>query len=155
MKFCKTEVLKIIGVAVLSAIVFNSFSSTSVEYIYEPLHLEDKRTVSLEDAKKLFDAKEVVFLDARPASIYKRGHIPGAISVPYNSMEKEKLMADIPKDQNLIVYCYSAKCSQASILDIRIRKLGYEKIAIFEGGIVEWTKAKYPLEKHEIEKPEK
>jgi len=149
MKFSKTEVLKILSIAVLSAIVFNSFSSNSVEYIYSPVQLEDKKTVTLQEAKKLFDAKEAIFLDARPAPIYKRGFIPGAISVPYSSMEKEKLMADIPKDKNLVVYCYSSRCNQANLLDVRIRKLGYKNIVIFEGGIVEWTKAKYPLEKPE------
>ena len=147
MKFCKTEVLKILGIAVLSAIVFNSFSSNNVEYIYSTVQLEDKTTVTLEEAKELFDAKEVLFLDARPSPIYKRGYIPGAISVPYNSMEKEKLMADIPKDKNLVVYCYSSRCNQANLLNVRIRKLGYKNIVVFEGGIVEWTKAKYPLEK--------
>jgi len=149
MKFCKTEVLKILGIALLSAIVFNSFSSNSVEYIYSPVQVKDKRTVTLIEAKKLFDAKEVIFLDARPAPVYKRGHIPGAISVPYNSMEKQKLMADIPKEKDLVVYCYSSRCNQASLLDVRIRKLGYKNIVIFEGGVVEWTRAKYPYEKQE------
>jgi rhodanese-related sulfurtransferase len=149
MKFCKTEVLKILGIALLSAILFNSFSSSNVEYIYNGVQLEEKRVVSLEEAKKLFDAKEVIFLDARPAPIYKRGHIPGALNVPFNSMEKEKLMSDIKVDQPLVVYCYSARCNQASLLDARIRKLGYKNVAVFSGGIVEWTKAKYPLEKED------
>ena len=149
MRFYKTEVLKILGIALLSAVLFNSFSSNSVEYIYNGIQLEEKRVVTLKEAKELFDAKEVTFLDARPAPIFKRGHIPGALNVPFNSMEKEKLMKDIKLDQPLVVYCYSAKCNQASLLDARIRKLGYKNVAVFSGGIVEWTKADYPLEKED------
>jgi len=149
MKFCKTEVLKILGVAILSAVLFNSFSSQGVEYIYSPDVPGDKKVVSLEEAKKLLDEKEVLFLDARPVSIYKRGHIPGAVSVPYNAPEKEKLMADISKDKNLVVYCYSQRCNQARLLQKRIEKLGYNNTTLFDGGIKEWTKANYPMEKSE------
>jgi len=149
MKFYKTEVLKILGIALLSAIVFNSFSSNSVDYIYNPPQLENKKIVSLVEAKKLYDAKEVLFLDARPEPIYKRGHIPGALNVPYNSSEKKKLMAEIPLEKDIVVYCYSSRCNQARMLDARIREMGYKNVAVFEGGIVEWTKANFPVEKQE------
>lgn len=149
MKFCKTEVLKILGLALLSAVVFNSFSPNSVDYIYHPLQMKDKKVVTLQEAKKLFDDKKVLFLDARPEPIYKRGHIPGAVNVPYNANDKEKLMTGIAKDKDIVVYCYSSRCNQARILEVRIKELGYDNIAVFDGGIIEWTKAKFPVEKQE------
>jgi len=148
-KFCKTEVLKILGLALLSAVVFNSFSPNSVDYIYHPLQMKDKKVVTLQEAKKLFDDKKVLFLDARPEPIYKRGHIPGAVNVPYNANDKEKLMTGIAKDKDIVVYCYSSRCNQARILEVRIKELGYDNIAVFDGGIIEWTKAKFPVEKQE------
>jgi len=151
MIFNKIEVIKILGISLLSAVLFNSFSSNPIDYIYKPVQSTEKQVVSLEDAKKLVDAKEVLFIDARPLALYKRGHIPGAISVPYNSAEKEKLMADIAKDKEIVSYCYSARCSMAHKLADSLRKLGYTHVSIFEGGIVEWTKAKYPLDKTEDE----
>lgn len=155
MKFYKSEVFKILGIAVLSAVLFNSFSSASVEYIYTPSQDDGKHNVSLEEAKKLYESKEAIFLDARPVPVYHRGHIPGAISVPYNSKEMEKLIADISKDQHIVVYCYSSRCNQARILDKKVRELGYENVSIFEGGIKEWTKVQYPMEMTKIEKPKK
>lgn len=149
MKFYKTEVLKILAIAVLSAVLFNSLSATGIGFIYKPVQFKHKKMVSLEETKKIFDEKSALFIDARPAVNYKHGHIPGAINVPFNSKDKEKLMADISKDQSIIVYCYSERCNQARLLHASITKLGYTNSALFAGGIMEWTKAKYPVEKSE------
>ena len=64
MSFNKIEVIKILGISLLSAVLFNSFSSNPIDYIYKPVQSTEKQVVSLEDAKKLADAKEVLFIDA-------------------------------------------------------------------------------------------
>ena len=57
--------------------------------------------ITLEDAKKAFDDKTAVFIDARSAEIYKAEHIKGAINMPYSTED----FSSLPKGKTIIVYC--------------------------------------------------
>ncbi len=140
------EMFFILIISVLSAVLFNYVSANSVNYIYKSSVITKDTVLSLTEAKRIYDAKEALFIDARPASQYKRYHILSAISVPYNSKIKEKLMKGISKGQNIIVYCYGKRCNQARRLADSLKKLGYTQVALFEDGIAEWKKANYPME---------
>lgn len=59
--------------------------------------------ISLADAKKDFDAGNVVFVDSRSESSYKEKHIKGAINVPF--AEAETRWKEIPTDKKIIIYC--------------------------------------------------
>ncbi|NOG44109.1 MAG: rhodanese-like domain-containing protein [Calditrichaeota bacterium] len=140
------EIIFILLISLASAAIFNSVSVSGVSYIYKPQIVKNNSILSLYETKNIFDANEGLFIDARPKSQYKRDHIKGAVNVPYNSSEKENLMRGIEHNQNIIVYCYSKRCNQARRLAKDLEKLGYTQVALFEDGIVEWKKAKYPVE---------
>ena len=142
------EIVFILIISICSAILFNGISSSGVVYLYEPPVVYKKTVLSLFETKRVFDSKEALFIDARPASQYKREYIPNAINVPYNSDNKESLMVGISKEENIIVYCYSKRCRQASRLADALRKMGYTQVALFEDGIIEWQKAKYAVERN-------
>ncbi len=59
--------------------------------------------ISLEDAKKDFDAKAAVFIDTHSAAQYETEHVTGAINIPAN--ELNKYFDKIPKGKKLILYC--------------------------------------------------
>ena len=44
------------------------------------------RRISLAEFKKVHDAGDVVVIDVRGADAYRRGHIPGALSVPLDTV---------------------------------------------------------------------
>lgn len=44
------------------------------------------RRISLADFKKLHDTGDVIVLDVRGADAYRIGHIPGAVSVPLDTV---------------------------------------------------------------------
>lgn len=58
--------------------------------------------ISLEDAKKAFDDKRAIFIDARPADSYKTEHIKGATNIPLGSTSD---FSSLPKGKTIIVYC--------------------------------------------------
>ncbi len=60
--------------------------------------------ISVEEAKKAFDAGTAVFVDSRPEPAYKDEHIRGAISIPSGANAHEKF-SSIPKGKKVIVYC--------------------------------------------------
>ena len=72
-------------------------------------------------------------IDVRPASAYKRGHIPGAKSFPSSTiMEQLNLL---PKDTYLIFYCETGGRAQKVIK--QLEKVGYTKVMNW-GGYTRW-----------------
>jgi len=51
--------------------------------------------------------KNVVILDARSATAFARGHIDGAINIPFSDFTDEKLEAILGKDKSreILIYC--------------------------------------------------
>jgi rhodanese-related sulfurtransferase len=62
----------------------------------------DAPRITLDEAKKAFDAKTAVFVDSRARDVYKQEHIKGALNYPYNEDSDFK---DVPRDKTIIVYC--------------------------------------------------
>lgn len=68
-----------------------------------PTATEEAPRISLADAKKDFDAGNVVFVDTRGASSYKNEHIKGAVNIPAENFPAR--YAEIPKGKKIIAYC--------------------------------------------------
>jgi predicted sulfurtransferase len=66
-------------------------------------HADDAPRISLADAKKDFDAGNVVFVDTRADVAYKQEHIKGAINVPMEAVEMR--YREIPANKKIIAYC--------------------------------------------------
>ena len=58
--------------------------------------------ISLEDAKKAWDDKTAIFIDARPVEAYKDEHVKGAMNIPLGSTTD---FSSLPKGKTIIVYC--------------------------------------------------
>lgn len=62
------------------------------------------------------DKEDAVILDIRSAEDYAKGHIQGAINVPYG-MDVAASLEKIPSDKTVYVYCYSGQtASQTALL---------------------------------------
>jgi rhodanese-related sulfurtransferase len=72
-------------------------------------------------------------IDVRPASAYKKGHIPTAKSFP--SSEILSRLDEIPKDTYLILYCETGGRAQGVIK--KLEKKGYTRLMNW-GGISRW-----------------
>lgn len=64
---------------------------------------QDAPRISLEDAKKDFDAGTAIFVDTRAEVPYQQEHIKGAINIPAEAMETR--YKEIPTDKKIIAYC--------------------------------------------------
>ena len=63
----------------------------------------DVPRISVEDAKKDYDAGTAVIVDSRAESAYNSEHIANALNIPFGSPD-EKYSA-LPKGKKIIVYC--------------------------------------------------
>jgi 3-mercaptopyruvate sulfurtransferase SseA len=66
-------------------------------------HVDDAPRINLADAKKDFDAGNVVFVDTRAEASYRTEHIKGAINVP--AQEIQTRYTEVPKGKKIIAYC--------------------------------------------------
>jgi len=88
--------------------------------------------ISEDDAKKLVDAKDTsaLFLSVRKAEDYAKGHIEGAINIPFaTGMEQQFGM--LPKDKKIVVYCYSGQTAGQVVAVLRL--LGYDAVSMHSG----------------------
>jgi rhodanese-related sulfurtransferase len=101
-------------------------------------------TISVEEAKALFDKGGVVFLDCREDKEFKSGHIPGAIHISRGLLEFQ-IDKKIP-DKNATVVMYCKTGGRASLACCSIQRMGYKNVKNLKGGWQAWSKAGYPVE---------
>jgi rhodanese-related sulfurtransferase len=95
-------------------------------------------------------AKDIIIVDVRSAEDFAKGHIPGAINLPFekynNFTGSETNFPGLTKDKVNIVYCYELLCNLAQKAAKSFASLGYP-VKEMAGGFEEWKKHKYPIEK--------
>ncbi|XSG77205.1 rhodanese-like domain-containing protein [Herpetosiphon llansteffanensis] len=77
-----------------------------------------------------------LLIDVRGAQDFEECHIPGAISLPYRSINAEST-AHFQKDKPLVVYCWSPGCNAATKAAARLSGLGFA-VKEMLGGIEYW-----------------
>jgi rhodanese-related sulfurtransferase len=104
--------------------------------------------ISLAEMKRLFDEGTAIILDARDAAEYERGHIPGAINIPYDRIPEyfDVLQSQVPMDALVVCYCRSLTCDFSDQLATELKIIGYQNVKVFSGGWDQWTAAGYPIE---------
>lgn len=95
---------------------------------------------------KIWQQKKAVFVDARSAAHYRRGHIPGAINVPINRIVMH--LKDLPTDKEtpIITYCGSITCPNAYQLMNVLFGHGYHNVRFFPRGLRGWLALGNPLD---------
>ncbi len=104
------------------------------------LHAELLPTITAAEALGSWQRQRGVFIDARLKHDFDAGHISGAISIPVNSTasKRETLMAAIPRDARIVVYCQNSGCDFANKLGIKLKADGYEDVVTYRGGWEQW-----------------
>lgn len=95
------------------------------------------RQVSPTEAAALMESEaNYIVLDVRTQAEYDRGHIPGAICVPNETIGAGDIPQLPDKEQLILVYCRSGNRSQQAAR--KLADSGYTNIVEF-GGILSWT----------------
>lgn len=104
---------------------------------------DDLEPISREALLKLARDGLVAVIDVRPSVEYVAGHLPGAVNVPLN--ELEKYLKDLNTDQEIVAYCRGPHCVLAFDAVAQLRKSGL-KARRLEDGYPEWKLAGLPVE---------
>jgi rhodanese-related sulfurtransferase len=123
-------------------------SAKAVEYFQNELNF----ATNPHGVKQVVDGevKNVRIIDVRDAKTFAKGHIPGAINVPYEKYDSfdgpETEFPGLQKDGFNYVYCYEHLCNLAQKAAKKFASLGYP-VKEMVGGFEEWKEHQYPIEK--------
>ncbi len=98
--------------------------------------------VDASGATQLINREDALMIDVRDPGEYEAGHILGARNVPLSRLDSHELKR---KDKTLILYAEAG--DQASKAAAALRKQGFEKVLLLNGGIAAWKQAGLPVEK--------
>ena len=101
------------------------------------------RITNVKDAVLLMNREACTIIDVRAEEKFNAGHIPNAISMPYNKLPE---MIDKLKKQPkkiILVYCGSGNSSGKAMKLLKLK--GYESAMSIEGGFAEWVKSQLPI----------
>jgi len=143
----KKSLIFIIVLMISAAFAFNAALALAKDMTAKDLVAEAKKniaSISVSDAKALFDKGGVTFLDCRDQKEFKSGHIPGAVNISRGLLEFKigKKISD--KNAQIIMYCKSG--GRGSLASCSIGRMGYKNVKNMDGGWKAWAKAGYPVE---------
>ena len=90
----------------------------------------------------MIDAKaDIVVVDVRLPTDYRKGHVPGAVNLPKGRWHTA---AGLAKDKLNVLYCYNQTCHMAAEAALELVALGYPVVEM-EGGFATWEANGYPV----------
>ena len=98
--------------------------------------------VAMDDLLARARRDDVVILDARPSNEFAAGHIPGAISVPVDELQRQ--LNGLPRRKEFVAYCRGPYCVYADRAVELLRKSG-RRARRLSGGFPEWRAAGHPI----------
>ena len=84
-------------------------------------------------------AEPSVFLEIASEDEYRKGHLPGALSVPPDRLAElvPELVQD--RDVEVVVYCEHTECMDAPRAARELEALGYTNVRVYAGGKRDWV----------------
>ena len=87
-----------------------------------------------------------VLVEALGSPYFADAHLPGAINIPPDQVDRlaPRLLPDL--DTEIVVYCSSC-CRNSDITARRLLALGYRDVVVYSGGKEDWIEGGLPVER--------
>ena len=86
----------------------------------------------------------IIVIDARTQEAYSKGHVPGAVNLPWRKIDASSTAA-MPRDKVLVTYCDGIHCNASTKAAMRLAALGFRVKEMLDG-IQGWKREGYPVE---------
>jgi rhodanese-related sulfurtransferase/DNA-binding MarR family transcriptional regulator len=100
--------------------------------------------VTLDELLSRMKSKDVILLDVRPDGEYRNGHIPGAINIPPERLEKR--LKELKKNKEYIAYCRGPFCVFADEAVNILSKKGFKARRLADG-FPDWALKGLPVDR--------
>ena len=128
------------------AVSFLGISSSFAGDTVSPMTIDGAKTVTTEEAKKLFD-DGVLFIDVRKDKDWNAGRVSDAVQLNVKTNFTEQSLAEnLKKDEPAVIYCNGEKCLRSSKATKMAVGWGYTNLYYYRDGFPAWKKAGYPVE---------
>jgi rhodanese-related sulfurtransferase len=100
---------------------------------------DSPRMITLAQLRELSRRQPPLLIDARSHQEYLAGHLPGAISLPFEEwLAQIDRVRSLPRERWLVLYCDGGSCELSHHLAQELLTQGFRKVAVYAGGIEEW-----------------
>ena len=90
----------------------------------------------------MIDRKEdIVIVDVRFPTDYRKGHVPGAVNLPKGKWHNPQ---GLSKEKLNVLYCYDGTCHMAAEAAVELLAQGYPVVEM-EGGFAAWEAKSNPI----------
>lgn len=92
--------------------------------------------ISIQDYSDTYadNKAEHILIDVRTKGEYQEGHLPNAINIPLNELDKR--VGEIPQDKPVVVVCASGNRSKSGAS--KLVSAGYDDVSNLKGGTMKW-----------------
>lgn len=147
-------------------ISFVGFLLLAIGGLTQPVFAELPPLVGADEVAKIIGQPGVVVIDARRKPAYEAGHIPGAISMPFNLFrdpedlaykakyglltppeKAEKVFGNAGIDNNTRVIIYDGALDDrpfGASLYVQMRSFGHDNVQVMRGGVEKWVQEGRP-----------
>ena len=97
------------------------------------------------EVTRLINQENALVVDLRASTDYQKGHIAGAKNVQMAQFDPESKQLASAKALPIVLVCQTGVTVDGAAK--RLKKAGFERIHVLEGGITAWQQAELPLVK--------
>lgn len=102
-------------------------ASAKVEMLYENMPGHIYKIGQADFVEKVKAGEEMTILDIRGAADYEKGHVQGAINVPWGTAIAETL-SSVPSDKPVYIYCYTGQTAGQAVTTYNVA--GFEAYSV-------------------------
>jgi rhodanese-related sulfurtransferase len=101
--------------------------------------------ISQADLLRAIEAGEApVIIDVRSNREFEKGHVPGALHIPFWAMLSRASQVPTPPEEPVVIYCEHGP--RAGLAKAALRAAGFREVLYLEGHMSGWKRAGLPQE---------
>ena len=141
----KKSISLLLALAMMLGLSVTAFAADPTAAAYEAAKTyfetaEGKNMLALDKVLEIAETGEALILDIRGAEDYAKGHIKGAVNIPF--VEVVNYVEQLPRDKQIIVACYSGQTAGQIVGSLQLGGFNAYSLSGGMGSVTETT----PLE---------
>lgn len=123
--------------------IFKTFIATALVLLAACSPTTDSDKVSLDEARKQFEAGQVTLIDIREPQEHRTGVAAGAVLLPMSELAQKQTLIPKNPDKPVLLICNTQNRSKAALT--ALKQQGYQNIRYVEGGMSQWAAKGWPM----------